>query len=173
MTDVSARLMVEPTGVLVLGDKRYRCALGPAGVRADKREGDGATPAGVFELRRVLFRPDREAAPTTRLPSAPLSPNDGWCDAPSDPAYNQPVTLPYAASAEALWRDDHVYDILVVLGHNDSPPMPGAGSAVFFHLAHPDYRPTEGCVAVSHDDMLAILNECRLGSVMDISPAKR
>src|ERR1700689_2079632 len=110
-----------------------RCGLGPGGVAAvaDKHEGDGATPAGAWPLRRVLYRPDRRAAPATGLPVAPLDPADGWCDAPGDPAYNRPVVLPYPASAERLWRDDHVYDLIVVLGHNDDPVVPRAGSAIF------------------------------------------
>ncbi|GAB4528480.1 MAG: L,D-transpeptidase family protein [Parvularculaceae bacterium] len=144
------------------------CALGPGGIRADKREGDGATPSGVFPLRRVLYRPDRIARPETRLPTAEISESDGWCDDPHDANYNRPVRLPYPASCERLWRDDHLYDICVVLGHNDSPPEPGRGSCIFFHLAHDDYRPTEGCVAVAKEDMLDILKSCGPDSVMEI-----
>ena len=165
------RLQVFSDGWLIAGANRYRCALGPAGVRADKREGDGATPAGAFPLRRVLYRADRRDAPETPLPTATIAEQDGWCDAPEDPAYNQPVVLPYPASAEALWRDDHVYDVIVVLGHNDAPPQPGAGSAVFFHLARPDYAPTEGCIAVAAGDMEAILAACGPDAVMEVRDA--
>ncbi|MDJ0981333.1 MAG: hypothetical protein QNI94_06905, partial [Kiloniellales bacterium] len=109
------------------GEAVFRCALGPGGCRRDKREGDGATPIGSWPMRRVLFRPDRMAAPVTALPVAPLDPKDGWCDDPEDPLYNQPVTLPYGASHEVLWREDEIYDVIVILGHNDDPPVPGAG----------------------------------------------
>ncbi|MEM1103521.1 MAG: L,D-transpeptidase family protein [Pseudomonadota bacterium] len=163
-----AALTVTEDGRLVFPGGSVRCALGPAGVSLSKREGDGATPAGRFALRRALYRPDRGPAPQTRLPVEPIAENDGWCDAPGDPAYNRPVTLPYPASAEHLWRADNVYDIIIVLGHNDDPPEPGCGSAIFFHLAHDDYRPTEGCVAVSRKDMEAILKACGPGSVMEI-----
>ena len=102
-----------------LGDRQFRCALGPAGPRRDKREGDGATPIGRFPLRQVLYRPDRLARPEGGLPQRRLTPEDGWCDDPADPAYNRPVRLPYAARHERLWREDAVYDVIVVIGHND------------------------------------------------------
>ncbi|MFV3074000.1 L,D-transpeptidase family protein [Niveispirillum fermenti] len=134
-----------------------RCALGRGGIRQDKREGDGATPVGAFALRRVLYRADRQARPRTGLPVSTIGPDDGWCDDPAHPDYNRPVTLPFAASHERMWMERGVYDIVVVLGHNDDPPVPGLGSAVFLHLTGPDYGPTAGCVAVQPDDMLALL----------------
>ncbi len=142
-----------------------RCALGPAGVIAGgaKREGDGASPAGLWPMRRVLWRPDRAAAPATRLATAPIGPDDGWCDAPDDPAYNRPVRLPHAASAERLWREDRIYDLVVILGYNDDPVVPGAGSAIFLHLARPDYAPTQGCVALAAADLTHLLGLARPG----------
>jgi L,D-peptidoglycan transpeptidase YkuD (ErfK/YbiS/YcfS/YnhG family) len=86
-----------------------------------------------------------------------LAPEDGWCDAPSNPAYNKPVRLPFPASAEALWRDDAVYDIIGILGWNDSPVRPGQGSAIFLHVARPDYAPTDGCVALAQDHLRRVL----------------
>ena len=149
-----------------------RCALGPAGVvpAAEKREGDGASPAGAWPLRRVLYRPDRRAAPETALPVQALRPDDGWCDAPDDPAYNRPVRLPYPASAEALWRDDGVYDLIVVLGHNDDPVVAGAGSAIFLHLAKPGYPPTQGCIALSAPDLERLLRVAHPSDALVISP---
>ena len=148
-------------GVFFHGDQELRCALGRGGVAAAgaKREGDGATPAGLWPLRRLFYRPDRLSAPGTRLPVSALRPSDGWCDAPGDPAYNRPVTLPYPASAERLWRDDNVYDLIVVLGYNDAPVIRGRGSAIFLHVARPDYSPTEGCVALAEADLLSVLAE--------------
>ncbi len=146
-----------------------RCALGRAGVRADKREGDGATPLGAFALRRVLSRADRIRPPDTALPLQPLDPNDGWCDDPADAAYNRMVRLPRDGHCERLWRDDGIYDVLVVLGHNDSPVRPGCGSAVFLHLARPDFPPTEGCVALAAGDLLDVLATCRPGDSMRVT----
>ena len=152
-------IIVTSDGLLSFGGLQFRCALGKGGVRpeAEKREGDGATPFGRYPLRRVFYRADRLAAPQTGLPLQALTPQDGWCDDPLDPAYNRLVTLPYAASHEKLWREDPVYDVIVVLGHNDDPPVPGLGSAIFLHVARPDYSGTEGCVALALPDLLALL----------------
>lgn len=142
------------TGWAELNGERFRCALGRGGIRADKREGDGATPVGRFPVRRVFFR---DTPPRTTLPLAAISQKDGWCDAPDDIAYNRAVILPYAASHEKMWRADHLYDRVLVIGHNDDPVVPGMGSAVFVHLAHEDYRPTEGCVAFARADLEKVL----------------
>ena len=141
------------------GGSALRCAVGRAGIATDKREGDGATPAGAFALREVLYRPDRAAPPLTSLTLRPLDPADGWCDAPGDVNYNQKVRLPYRASAETLWRADGVYDLIVVLGYNDAPVIGGRGSAIFLHVARPDFAPTEGCVALGRGDLLRVLKE--------------
>ena len=130
-----------------------RATHGRGGITLHKREGDGATPIGLLKLTRVLYRADRVAPPRCLVPVEPLSPQDGWCDDPADPAYNQPVRLPYPASHETLWRDDGVYDIIGVLGWNLNPVVSGRGSAIFFHIATPDYAPTAGCVALNLADM--------------------
>ncbi len=141
------------------GADRHPCAIGRSGVvaGAEKREGDGASPAGAWPMRRLLYRPDRLAPPETGLPVTALADDDGWCDDPQDRAYNQPVQLPYAASHERLWRDDEIYDLIVVLGHNDAPVKPGLGSAIFLHCARPDFTPTEGCVALAPETLLQLL----------------
>jgi L,D-peptidoglycan transpeptidase YkuD (ErfK/YbiS/YcfS/YnhG family) len=159
------------TGWASFCGRNWRCALGATGVRIDKREGDGATPAGRFALRRVLYRADRIARPVCGLPLAALTPSDGWCDDPADVAYNRAVTLPYPASCERLWRSDTVYDLIVVLGHNDNPPVSGAGSAIFIHCARPDFGPTEGCVAFAADDLLTLLGQIDPDSRIDIRTA--
>lgn len=136
-----------------------KCALGRSGVISEdsKEEGDGASPAGTYPFRRVFFRPDKIEEPITLLDVQPLSADLGWCDDPEDKAYNKLVRLPYGPSHEKLWRDDDVYDVIVELGHNDAPPVPGKGSAIFMHIAREGYTPTEGCVALKLDDMLAFL----------------
>lgn len=162
---------VTAAGLFEIGELRVRCALGRSGITNAKTEGDGATPAGCFVLRRVLFRPDRVARPVTALPVQPIRRGDGWCDDPLDPAYNQPVTLPYKASTEALWRHDRLYDIIVILGQNDDPPVPGAGSAIFLHVANATGAPTEGCVALALPDLLAMLGACAPGDRLCVNSA--
>jgi L,D-peptidoglycan transpeptidase YkuD (ErfK/YbiS/YcfS/YnhG family) len=145
------------TGFARLGDLQWRCALGRSGIAADKVEGDGTTPMGRFPIRRLFYRPDRVRDIACAFPIQPMSPADGWCDAPGDPAYNRQVTRPYPASHETMWREDGLYDLVLVIGHNDDPVVSGKGSAVFLHLARPDFGPTEGCVAFARADFIRLL----------------
>ncbi|GIL40770.1 L,D-transpeptidase family protein [Roseiterribacter gracilis] len=140
-------------GIVRWGDQHAPCALGPGGIKREKREGDGVTPAGLFPFRRVLYRADRIEKPKTILPVAAIEPDDGWCDAPRDLAYNCQVKLPFDASHEVLWRDDALYDLLVVIGHNDDPVLAYGGSAIFLHVAREDFAPTHGCVALQVSDL--------------------
>ena len=144
-------------GLLLLGRDLRRCTLGHGGVRADKSEGDGATPAGPLPLRRVLFRADRLRPPACSVPVAPIAPEDGWCDDPAHGDYNRAVTLPHPARHERLWREDGLYDVIGVLGWNDAPTVRGRGSAIFLHVMRPDGGPTEGCVALPLPELLAVL----------------
>lgn len=149
--------IVLPQGRLELRGLHFRCALGRGGVRADKEEGDGATPAGLLPLRRVLYRADRVPIPRTAVPREPVDAQDGWCDDPGHADYNRPIRLPHPARHEELWRSDGLYDVVGVLGWNDSPVVRGRGSAIFLHVARADYAPTEGCVALARADLLALL----------------
>ncbi len=141
------------------GLERIEAVVGPRGIVAHKREGDGGTPNGLLAIRRVLYRADRLSPPACLVPREPIAPDDGWCDAPDDGRYNRPVRLPHGASAERLWRDDGRYDVVGVLGHNDAPPMPGAGSAIFLHGAPRGGGPTSGCIGVPLADLLRLLRE--------------
>ncbi len=157
-------------GLVFSAARIARCALGPAGPRARKREGDGATPAGRWKMLQVYYRADRVARPVTSLPVRALRASDGWCDAPLDRNYNRLVTLPYAASAESLWRADSIYDIVVALDHNIRPRVRGGGSAIFIHLAREGYPPTAGCVALNFHDLGMLLAHCGPGSRIRINP---
>ncbi len=156
-------------GILTCGDLRLPCSLGRSGRRTDKREGDGATPVGRFALREVFYRRDRLMRPRTRLPVAALKVSDGWCDDPRDRNYNRPVRHPYPASAERLWRDDHLYDLIVVLGYNDGPRVRGRGSAIFMHVAGPGLKPTEGCIALERPHLLHLIERASRGATLAIS----
>jgi L,D-peptidoglycan transpeptidase YkuD (ErfK/YbiS/YcfS/YnhG family) len=145
-----------------------RCAIGRGGIGDKCGEGDGITPRGVWPLRRVYYRPDHIDAPRCVLPVTAIKPDDGWCDAPGDPHYNQLVRLPFAASHEEMWRADHLYDLVLVVGYNDAPVVAGKGSAIFLHLAKPDFAPTEGCVALTQGDALAALAQLREGDRINI-----
>lgn len=136
---------------------RWPCALGRGGITSRKREGDGATPRGSFQLLYGYRRSDK----FRRLPSAvrlmDISPELGWCDAPGDANYNRMVRHPYRASAERLWRADGLYDCLIVLDYNLRPRIRSRGSAIFVHVASDGFLPTEGCVSLRKSDLRKLL----------------
>jgi L,D-peptidoglycan transpeptidase YkuD (ErfK/YbiS/YcfS/YnhG family) len=157
-------------GALTWPGGSARAVCGKGGVRADKREGDHASPAGTFPLLKVFYRADRLEPPQTALPLAPLQRNDGWVDAVADPNYNRAVALPYPASHEELWREDGLYDLIVVIGYNIDPVVAGRGSAIFLHVAQPDYAGTEGCIAVAREVLIPLLGLLGPGSTITIQP---
>lgn len=163
-------LVVSSAGTALWGERALRCAIGRGGIAAEKREGDGATPVGRYRLTMVLYRADRRPAPVTILPVRALHPADGWCDAPGHAAYNHPVTLPFAASHERMWRDDGLYDLLAVTDHNQRPCRPGAGSAIFVHVARAGYAATAGCVAFTAGDLATILEQWTADSRLVVLP---
>ena len=154
---VCARPGRQAEGLLRFGGQVFRCALGRSGISVFKREGDGATPLARMRLCRGYIKPGITPVARTLLPMAATRDSDGWCDAVFDRNYNRPVRLPYARSAERMLRKDQLYDVCVVLDWNIGSRRQGRGSAIFLHIAHPDYAPTEGCVAVSPRDMARIL----------------
>ncbi|MBX9926921.1 MAG: L,D-transpeptidase family protein [Hyphomicrobiaceae bacterium] len=186
---LSARSM---RGHMEVGWVRIPCAIGRGGTAVRKREGDGATPAGRWPVRCFYYRADRVgravrpvaldmpggsivrpvvATATSGLadhglPGRALRPDDGWCDAPADRNYNRHVRHPYPASAERMWRPDGLYDIVVVLGHNDHPRSRNHGSAIFVHCASPGFRPTEGCLAVRKADLARLLPRLARGTTV-------
>jgi L,D-peptidoglycan transpeptidase YkuD (ErfK/YbiS/YcfS/YnhG family) len=148
-------------GWLQAGHLRFPVALGSAGIRANKREGDGATPRGSFRLVRLWWRRDRAGRPRTLLPVRRIAQSDAWCENPGDRRYNRPIQLAAEAAGDRLWRNDHLYDLLIELDHNARPRVAGRGSAVFLHLARPGFRPTAGCVALAPESFCRLL--VRLG----------
>jgi len=114
------------------------------------------------------------------LPLRAIEKDDGWCDAPADSNYNRLVKLPYPASAENMWREDHLYDLVAVVGYNDDPVVPGKGSAIFLHLARSvgesqsdnkkisHYSPTQGCVALTYQDLVAAIEQLQPGDQVEI-----
>lgn len=156
--------------ILTLADLTVKAAIGRHGLigAKNKIEGDGKTPIGQWPIRKIYFRPDRVSLPPVMVETTAITRNMGWCDDPDHPLYNQEVSLPFEASHEVLWRDDHAYDVMIPLGYNDDPPVAGRGSAIFFHILHEGRHYTEGCVAIGCDDMLTVLTYLTADSVMII-----
>ncbi len=154
---VSPRWDNRSRGTLTFGATTVRCALGRGGVATNKREGDGATPFGRYEIVARLIRRDRLPAPATTPPMEAIRAGDGWCDDAKSGAYNRPIPLPSRLGHEEMWRDDGLYDVVLVLDHNLRRRTRSRGSAIFFHVATIGYEPTAGCVAISIADMRRLL----------------
>lgn len=169
---VTAHKDIPSRGVLTYMGQSFPCALGKQGVTADKKEGDMKTPEGSFPLRACYYRHDKLSGPIyCPLPLRAILPVDGWCDDPADGAYNRRITLPYGASAESLWRADGLYDVIIILGHNDQPVMKGRGSAIFLHVAREKQgglKGTEGCIALNKPDLLEVLTLLSPGTILTV-----
>jgi L,D-peptidoglycan transpeptidase YkuD (ErfK/YbiS/YcfS/YnhG family) len=169
---VETKSMTATAGILKAGPHVFDCTLGRAGViaAADKKEGDGKTPLGTFPLRCLLYRADRVPKPETGLKTEVLTAETGWCEDPAHPDYNKKITLPHPAVHDRMAREDHLYDYTVVLGYNDAPAVAGRGSAIFMHLARPDFTPTAGCVGLKKEDLLTVLKLCGAAAQITILP---
>ena len=148
-------------GWLIAGGRTVPVALGRGGIRANKREGDGGTPRGIFHPRKLWWRADRHRQPRTFLPVRAIALEDAWCEDPTDRHYNHPVRLGRDHRGDRLRREDHLYDFIVEIDHNSRPRIAGRGSAVFLHLARDNFAPTAGCVSMTKSAMLHLLQ--RLG----------
>ncbi len=146
-------------GWLMAGLHAVPVALGRGGIIANKREGDGGTPKGTFRPKRLWWRADRAPRPQTFLPIRAIRPDDAWCEDPSSRHYNRPLKLDRHSGGDRLTRDDHLYDFIVEIDHNTRPTIAGRGSAVFLHLARPNFSPTAGCISMKKPAMLHLLRQ--------------
>jgi L,D-peptidoglycan transpeptidase YkuD (ErfK/YbiS/YcfS/YnhG family) len=144
-------------GVLLAGPRTLPVVLGRRGIRANKFEGDGATPRGQFRLIRLWWRADRHPRPPTLLPARRIGPTLAWCEDTTDRRYNRPFQRSARDGGDRLWRDDQLYDFLIEIDHNTRPRVAGRGSAVFVHLARPNRGPTAGGVALARNDLQRLL----------------
>lgn len=136
----------------------------------DKVEGDKKTPIGRWVMREVFYRPDRESRPETDLPCRALAPHEGWCENPNLPTYNRLMPTDEDRQISSLWRNDGLYDLIVVLGYNDDPPIPGKGSAIFLHCARPNFGFSAGCVSLARDDLVTMLRDANKNSAVVVMP---
>jgi L,D-peptidoglycan transpeptidase YkuD (ErfK/YbiS/YcfS/YnhG family) len=146
--DIRARPSNRRQGWLAAGGWHIPVALGRSGIAANKREGDGSTPAGRYHPVRLWWRGDRLPRPRTQLPVRSIAPWDAWCEDPADRCYNRPIRLEAGEPGDRLRRVDALYDLVIEIDHNVRPRIAGRGSAVFIHVARPGLAPTAGCVAM-------------------------
>lgn len=155
-------------GLMIAGPRAIRVALGRSGIKANKREGDGATPAGRFHPLRLWWRADRVQRPRTALPVRRIGPDLAWCEDPGDRRYNRPFRRSASEPGDRLRRADRLYDLIVEIDHNTRPRIAGRGSAVFIHVARQGFAPTAGCVALARSDLQALLRVIGRKTIIDI-----
>ena len=161
-------MIIVRKNVLTFNDTSYTCAIGKNGVSSHKKEGDGCTPLGEYSLGNIYFRKDRLVLPNIKLSKFIIDHNTGWCDDINSNDYNRPITFPFKYSAERLYREDNIYDIICVINYNLEPVIKGKGSAIFMHIATDKYSETEGCVALKRDDLIKILSQINLKTKINI-----
>ena len=144
-------------GILLTGPLALPVVLGRGGIRANKFEGDGATPRGKFRLIRLWWRADSHPRPPTLLSTRRIGPTLAWCEDTTDRRYNRPFQRSVGDGGDRLWRHDHLYDFIIEIDHNTRPRVAGRGSAVFVHLARANRGPTAGCVALTRNDLQRLL----------------
>ncbi len=142
------------------GHQHFPCRIGRSGVATTHREGNGATPRGIFDISYILYRPDRVKKIKTALKMFPIKPNDSWNDDPRSRSYNKPLGHLIEGSDEALWRTDSLYDLIFVITQNTAPNIRGLGSAIFLHVSQENRAFTEGCIAISTQNINRILCRC-------------
>jgi L,D-peptidoglycan transpeptidase YkuD (ErfK/YbiS/YcfS/YnhG family) len=155
-------------GILRYAGKAHPVALGRGGIKGNKFEGDGATPRGRFRPLRLWWRADRLPRPKTSLPVKRITRADAWCEDPDDRRYNRPFKLLQGASGDRLWRDDHLYDLIVEIDHNARPRVAKRGSAVFLHLAREGLQPTAGCIAMPLNELKRLIANLDRNSIIRI-----
>ena len=134
---------------------KFKCTIGKSGVKKNKKEGDNATPKGIFSLGKFYYRPDRIRKVSTNLSCKKIKKNMGWCDDPNNIKYNKEVNRIKVKNSEKIFRKDHKYDAFIVINYNSKPIIKNKGSAIFLHLTK-NYKSTAGCVAIKKNDFLKL-----------------
>ena len=161
-------IIINKSGYLKYKNLKFRCALGKAGIRIKKKEGDNITPKGTYKIIRIYCRKDRIRQVKSRIKIYKINKKIGWCDDPRSEKYNQLIKLPNKFRHEKFYRKDHLYDLIIVLNYNMRPVIKNKGSAIFIHLAKRNYYPTKGCIALSKNNLLMILNKINKNTKIEI-----
>ena len=136
---------------------KLKCSIGKSGTSRSKKEGDLATPRGLFKLGLIYYRADRNSHFKSKLKRRKIRKAMGWCDDIRSSKYNKEIAFPFKYKGEKLYRRDQIYDIFINIKYNHSPTLKGKGSAIFLHLTNKKYKATKGCVAIQKKDFLKIL----------------
>ena len=146
----------------------YKCAIGKNGITNNKIEGDKCTPSGIYSIEKIYYREDRLSMPKLDFQSIPINKNSGWCDDIRSTYYNKFIKFPFSYSAEFLYREDDIYNIICIISYNINPIIKNKGSAIFLHVANSNYSGTAGCLALKQDDLIELLQNIDLDTRINI-----
>ena len=141
---------------LLYKEYKFKCSIGKSGTKKNKREGDNATPQGIFSLGKLYYRADRIKKIDTNLKCKVIKKYMGWCNNPNDKKYNKEFNLNSKKKGEKLFRKDHKYDALIPINYKANPVTPHRGSVIFLHLTQ-NYKPTSGCIAIGVKHFLTLV----------------
>ena len=162
-------IIIKKTGYLQYKNLKFRCALGKAGIKKKEKEGDNVTPKGIFKITSMYYRPDRIKNITTAVKKIKIKKNIGWCDDPDSHFYNQQISLPNKFGHEKLYRNDHIYDLILVINYNTNPIIKNKGSAIFIHIAKKNYKKTKGCIALKRANLIQLVSQLKKNTKIKIN----
>ena len=162
-------IIVKKTGYLQYKNLKFRCALGKAGIKKKEKEGDNVTPKGIFKITSMYYRPDKIKNIITAVKKIKIKKNIGWCDDPNSHFYNQQISLPNKFGHEKLYRNDSLYDLILVLNYNVNPIIKNKGSAIFIHVAKKNYKRTKGCIALKKKHLIELISKIKKNTKIKIN----
>ena len=154
-------IIINKSGYLKYKDIKFKCALGKSGIRKKRTEGDNITPKGTFKIIKIYYRKDKITKINSAFKLIEIKKNMGWCDDPESKKYNQLINLPSKYRHEKLFRNDRIYDLILVLDYNMNPVIKNRGSAIFIHIAKNNYNKTKGCIALKKKDLIEIVSKIK------------
>ena len=154
-------IIINKSGYLKYNDIKFKCALGKSGIGKKRIEGDNITPKGTFKIIKIYYRKDRIKKINSIFKLIEIKKDMGWCDDPESKKYNQLIKLPSKYRHEKLFRNDRIYDLIIVLNYNMSPVIKNKGSAIFIHIAKNNYNKTKGCIALKKKDLIEIISKIK------------
>ena len=153
---------------LIYGNYKVKCAVGKRGIATKRKEGDLITPLGVYKIKYLLYRDDRVKKFHTNFKTKKITRSLGWCDDSKSRDYNKLITFPFKHRAEKLFRKDNIYDLILVLNFNMNPTYRNKGSAIFIHVAKPNFTATKGCVALKKNNLIKLIKKIKKNTKVKI-----
>ena len=154
---------------LYFDEYKIKCSIGKRGITSKKKEGDGKTPKGTFTIKLILYRKDRIPKIKSLLKKKIIEKNMGWCDDSKSKKYNKMIKFPFKYSAEKLWLNVNIYDVIIVINYNLKPVVKNKGSAIFLHIAKKKFKPTKGCIAVTKKSIIYLISKINKKTTIEIN----